>query len=699
MATFEKAPSAASEEEPSNLGSWEPAVEKLDHNDVGTAREQRIESRAVAVDRLMNEPLPKELIDQVDERAVERANAARMSKPDDSFMDTYVRSKVSGNQFGRLMSDLREGKTLKDEIAEMEQEATDSIDRGEEHTEKLDGMKAFSQLLRESALGDNESWEDLSKGTGQKAETARQQIRLSERLEAEVITQGLRYQGKVKHLNEEKPGYILRKVSYLERLKETADTSGQTRTRLNSAVNKVRSTYADVIPGREEMARAEKSVESAGEDSEEIPSDTSATESFAYTASPAEATSTEEVYADTSSLDAAVEKPAPEPQPKLKSQEAVFGREGVSPEDLKGISGQINELLKTDTRESVVAAARQLAHLKRARVKIADGREKAVFDKLNKHREGMGEVDAAEQARYLSHLKYLGALKGGNDVTGEERVRIEKGITDRMKNERLGDLDSLSVNANYIGVRRNFEDMRALLKRDMDEKLSKPDNDASVTFARARRKAIDVDYSLPDEHLGIEDRVDSRLAEYRERGQWGRYARLRAAVDYVRGDAPVDEAVQKGMERGVKVARRRAQERGDWRSYTEYVADAATLSRRTEGVTEEPKVRRRADSEVLQQLGELERKLRREAREQARQTEVRVRERAQEQVQQTEKKAVDQEEPILAEVVDEGEEQAEDSESGWRRWWRRVLGRRPKDEARMVKKRSSPPDQERRKAA
>ncbi len=296
-------------------------------------------------------------------------------------------------------------------------------------------------------------------------------------------------------------------------------------------------------------------------------------------------------------------QPEIEVKPELKSREAVFGREGISREDLRGIRGQIAEQLNRETPEAALAAARQLAHLKRARIELSAEGKGRLFERLLKHREAFGEREAMEQARYLTYLKYLGAL---DQVSAAERQRLELAIVERTANNKLADLDRLCLNAKYLGVRRDFSSVRSYLERDMARRLVRPDGEEGVAFARARRKYLDLPHGLSDEHLRVEDRIDRRLRQYGQRGQWDRFARLRVAVDYVRGSAPVEEPVQRAVAEHVSVQRAQAREHGDWRAHTAYVADAAMLARQATAAEGEPAVRRAADSDVAQFLAGLE---------------------------------------------------------------------------------------------
>ena len=525
MAKLEGEPSPADEE------SLQPDPKMVE----ASARNEVINSHARGVDRLLNEKLPKSLIDAVDERVEERVLSAERSGPDGTFLDNYVRSDKRGDEFGQLMFDLRAGKTLKEAVSEMEREMDGNIAKKEKHDEKLQGMLAFSQLLREchQSWGEDFVNEEGELSRGREIELAKQRIQVSELLKSEVVKQ----EGRVNYVDGvSEEGLLLDSVSY------------------------------DV--------------------------------------SPPEATSVEYAYgegADVSSP-SVVEEP-PEPKPELKSREAVFGREGISREDLSGIAVEIQKLLEQDTGKGAFAAAQQLGHLKRAGIKLSEKRKSAVFEKLNKQREAMGEVDAAEQARYLMYLKYLGAA---DEITDKEKEHIELGIVDRTSHDDLADLDRLCVNAKYLGVRESFDDIQPYLEKNYEQKLAQSDGEVQVAFARARRKYIGVSYELPEKHLQIENQVDRQLAQYQDKREWRRYARLKYVVDYVRGPAPVSEKTEEGMVQGIQAERIKARAVGKWQAYTAYVADAVSMVRRLEGVSEVEEMKRGEDSDAVQSLAGLE---------------------------------------------------------------------------------------------
>jgi len=294
----------------------------------------------------------------------------------------------------------------------------------------------------------------------------------------------------------------------------------------------------------------------------------------------------------------------PEAAAELPSRQAVFGREGIARDDVAAMAKQVEALLSEDTDESVFAAARQLAYLKRAKLGLSEKRKARVFEQLQRHREAFSQKDAVRQARYLTYLKYLGTTE---EVTDAEKERIELALVDRTANKQLEGLDQLCVQAKYLGVREDFSSIRPYLQEDMQRKLGTEDLSAQITFARARRKYLGEAYALPQDQLRVEDKVDEQLTTLQAAGTWKQYVQLRMAVDYVRGSAPVPEAVQEGVAQQVAEARERAQETGDWQAYAAYVADAVTLSRRASGASEAPGVRRAADSEVVQFLTALER--------------------------------------------------------------------------------------------
>lgn len=187
------------------------------------------------------------------------------------------------------------------------------------------------------------------------------------------------------------------------------------------------------------------------------------------------------------------------PQPEVKTEtqprqpEKVFGREAMKPEDVRAASQEISGLLKENTPQSIFKAARELAHLKRAKINVSEKHREEVLNQLLSQREEMQKYGGPATARYLTYLKYLGAIEGIDDK--EKRV-IEQGIRERtekggVKNLKSQDLTQLCVNAKYLGVEMPYGSMTPHFEQEI-ERVNKPGDEHRVAYRLARAKYLGV---------------------------------------------------------------------------------------------------------------------------------------------------------------------------------------------------------------
>lgn len=612
----------------------EPAVEVKREVPEGAALEERqavehynapIDRRAALVEEMMDQGTGQEKYGELWDDMTERLTQGR--RAGETPLGRYLAEAENVKEVTALVKELRGGAAWDDVLArEVHELSEESVSE-----RRLRALEAVSAVMNDAVREwkqpgggvDRKEWKHLAGDM-----RAQALLRVSEIVNLEAKGARLRHGVLSAADREHSDAY----ASRLERLAASQDIPTVFRARARDTRHEWRMQQMQaggVAVGRLEPASAEPvqesqrvatAAESLGDEPEAAPA--AVPVEAAAEPSPAVVTEAEAAQpapevdvlrsarGDSEQPQPAAEKVTPRPsqpeaelRPELKSREAVFGREGISREDLKSVRRQVGERLAENSAEGAFAAARELAHLKRARVDLTAEGKRRVFDRLLEQRAAIGERDALQQARYLTYLKYLGAI---DEVSAAERQRLELAIVERTARRRPADLDRLCVNAKYLGVRQDFSSMRPYLERDMARRLDKPDGEEGVAFARARRKFLELPHGLPDKHLQVEDRIDRRLMRYGQSGRWDRYVRLRTAVDYVRGGSAVEEPVQAAVAQHVAAERARARERGDWEAHTAYVADAALLSAQAEAARGEPQVRRAADSDVAQFLAGLE---------------------------------------------------------------------------------------------
>lgn len=590
-----------------------------------------IDNRARTVERMMDEGFSRDRYGELWGRVEERLQKARYET--DTPLGRYLSDAENAADIAALSRELQDGASWDDVLAREVHELVDEpvSDR------RLRAIAVLSREMNETVRAEPQPDSTVSPKKWEHFvgdwEDRRSLLRVSEIANAEVV--GARVNRQILSAEELRGGEEY--ARQLRAMMTSHDIPSVSRERAGQALIELRRQLAAHDQATPEVTTADadstltaerEAVPGAAEAeprAPEIAESGLVSETDVATAAETPATH-ETAVIDQAEVDTALERaavqpgveeadappepePAPAPEPEqvkpeeLKSREAVFGREGIGREDLRGITEQLRGLLEKDTPESALAAARTLADLKRARVELSGAGTQGVLDRLAKHRAAFGKGDAVEQAQYMVYLKYLGAV---TEVTEAERRRIELAIVDRTAHRETADLDRLCVRAKYLGVRTDFDSVRPYLERDMRRRLQKPDGEEGVAMARARRKYLGLAHGLPDEHLAVEEKIDRRMRSYEREGRWDRYARLRMTVDYVRGSAPVSETAQEGLRRRVGFERFRAQHEGDWQQYTQYVADAATLARQADAAAGEPTVRRPPDAAVYQFLATLE---------------------------------------------------------------------------------------------
>lgn len=282
-------------------------------------------------------------------------------------------------------------------------------------------------------------------------------------------------------------------------------------------------------------------------------------------------------FADTAKVEPEVQS-----ESKTSQREKVFGREAMKPEDFKAVGRELGELLTADTPESLFRAAKELVHLKRAKISVSKERREEVFTKLLSKREEMQKYGGMVTSRYLMHLKYLGVIQ---DIEPKEQSIIEQSIRERIdqggiKNMKSQDLTQLCVNAKYLGVKMEYGSMASHFLQEI-ERVNKPGDEQRVAYRLARMKYLGV----PSKELDVvtaknEKGIKAKEAEFRAKGLWDRFAKLRMLGNYIRGENLVDTKAQEEMVSYVSQAREQSQKSGKWNKFFSYVGTIVGLSER-----------------------------------------------------------------------------------------------------------------------
>lgn len=264
----------------------------------------------------------------------------------------------------------------------------------------------------------------------------------------------------------------------------------------------------------------------------------------------------------------------------MPALERVFGANVVKMEDMDRISEEVTQLIHGKSPFTAYAAAQQFVYLKRAGIRITQPEYVAqVYRILVKHREEMRQFGVKVMARYLTYLKYLGAIQAIDPV---EQSVIVRSMLERSSDPKPGRRSSLFfAQAKYLGVATNNQGIGTAVLKELqhDEKSG----DAGRLLAGlARLKCLGL---LPGEvkALGktIALSIPEKMNTYSEGKKWDEGVRLSLLYNFITGEATLSSS-DKALLVGHMEAMRTSGQAHPWRLFTRYISLLASLARQIE---------------------------------------------------------------------------------------------------------------------
>ncbi|MEX1112633.1 MAG: hypothetical protein WEC84_04165 [Candidatus Andersenbacteria bacterium] len=559
---FSNTPEAPEPEvSPQALVIENPATEKADagasefHGDL-------LRNRNEAVSTIMEQGLAKEKYPDLWEKVGSYTmKALREKQPAD--IASFLADEESAKEYSQVAGQMQEGMSLNDLLSEQEAAPVPST---------LRAIEVLSKVMNESLRG-GKDWKDTEGD-----EASRRLLRTSEIVN--VYAKAI----KVRHdiLTPEEKNHASTYEQQFTALSQSDDVPEiYQRWFVEAAHNlRVQEIVTNDTPAVETPAEPEQeqTVEEPATPAEEQPE--------APVATPEE-------------------KPVSESEPQ--KIEKVFGREAIKKEDIIAAEQEITALLKEKTPEATFKAARELAYLKRAGFSVVERQRERVFGQLAAQREAMRDEGAGATARYLTFLKYIGAIEG---ATPEEKTLLENGIKERTdqggrSNLKSLDLSALCMNAHYAGIELNGTTLEPHFAQEI-EAVNKPGEEHRVAIRLARARYLEIKSErLTAIEQSTRKTTDAKVAEFRAKGLWGKFARLKLIVDYLRGEpTTVDEKAQESLVAYTEKKRKSSQETGKWNQFASYIADILKLSKRKEVAPEQIKKGEDPAKEFLSQLSE-----------------------------------------------------------------------------------------------
>lgn len=278
------------------------------------------------------------------------------------------------------------------------------------------------------------------------------------------------------------------------------------------------------------------------------------------------------------------DSPDSESESTTPAPEQLFGKEVLTPDDVRAISKNIHGLLEEDSPESVYQAARQLAHMKRAGFEMKSSKwreymqEKLMGQLTN---ENLRDTSPRNHALYLTFLKYIGVqdeplvedqhILQGNIEFAEERAD-KQGVASLLVMQRY--LMKDKTVAQKIG-----EDKVGLVRQGLQEQL------AANHFPRAAAQATRMKYlQLPTGLTAADEQKlllnTNRVADrYAKENKWEKFLPIINLVGYLGGRQSITRAAARGIPRQIKTLANEARGSGGWQAAIATFAAARTYAR------------------------------------------------------------------------------------------------------------------------
>lgn len=498
-----------------------------------TTRREVLENRALAVETMMDKGIPKtESYENVWQSFGSYLKAVERREVIDEVLSGHLANQRKAEAFRELISLLHKGESFMEMLAKEE--------KGPPHPTRLAALEMFREALQGAAATDGgkiregaarRDWNQLD---GAEGEATKRMLRMAEIGTAEGMTSALKHKLVPKN---QVSAVQVATVERWEALRQSADVPEVFRKeRAREAIFELSTQYETKEDRRGDQEPAPR------RDRE---------------------TATSE------------EQSRPERVEKARKPITVFGREMVTNEDFVALKQDVLKLAQEGTPEGAYKLARQLAHMKRAKIEISRG-----FDKVKAHldsqREAVAKLGGKALAQYLTYQRYL-------DPTMELREEDARLIWQDINNRAVkGDITELSaeiMNAYYLGVfpkplPERFQEGFEGFFRTVNERVKTAPEEVALQLARARATGIEVHVDQETKEL-----LQARLDSLRQEQRWGDYVRLHDHLVRLRSivSQPDQRACVAAAE-GLLALRSRGTEHVSADGRTQYVRNVADLA-------------------------------------------------------------------------------------------------------------------------
>jgi len=244
------------------------------------------------------------------------------------------------------------------------------------------------------------------------------------------------------------------------------------------------------------------------------------------------------------------EQPSSSPEKSGTPPEApkIFGQEVLPPDDIRAMAKEVGGWLKEDQPDSALKAARQLSHLKRARIGVSDPKSQEMMNEsLLQHMDHFrsDEVSGMDRARYFGHLKYLGINKELED-TDQAQLTLDADKVRREEPDNVDKLARLQVWSKYLGAEsKPITEVQKTLQESLKEQAGDPNKEVQAAKSLARLKYLGVDSKLTKEQTQkIKQGVDSQIYGHAANKNWSPYMRLHNLRASAFGPRPIKPLVK-----------------------------------------------------------------------------------------------------------------------------------------------------------
>lgn len=263
------------------------------------------------------------------------------------------------------------------------------------------------------------------------------------------------------------------------------------------------------------------------------------------------------------------------PELSGEAQEKIFNREqALSRDDIEVTQQRLSELYREGSFEDL---AKELAHLKRSKVTLAEKTKDKVFSALNGHLENVkNKGDLKGFTKYLTHLKMIGAAEV---IGGTERAAVRKAMEQlHAEDNPSNQASQIFAQAKYLGVEVDKQKCADVLMRELQH-LAGEGNETlrAARLARAKYLGVEDVSGIDQVKRRAKEPLSAELGGRAASGQWNRFAPLSGFYASVYGTQEFPEKTIEGMLRFADKIRKDAGEGSA--VLNRYVGEVAELSR------------------------------------------------------------------------------------------------------------------------